>query len=131
MRFRFRSAAVAAALSSPFTGQAFAQQRAMTDADYARAEKFMGYNTTPLVVGSAGRASWLPGERFWYRVTTAAGSEFILVDAAKGTRTPAFDQAVASSQQLVVETIVDQQNLQSIRDAEIQLGFGKKLPPVA
>src|SRR5947209_9307688 len=46
-------------------------------------------------------------------------------------RTPAFDQAVASSQQLVVETIVDQQNLQSIRDAEMQLGFGKKLPPVA
>ena len=46
-------------------------------------------------------------------------------------RTPAFDQAIASSQQLVVETIVDQQNLQSIRDAEFQLGFGKKLPPVA
>jgi uncharacterized protein YbaP (TraB family) len=46
-------------------------------------------------------------------------------------RTPAFDQAVASSQQLVVETIVDQQNLQSIRDAEFQLGFGKKLPPVS
>lgn len=46
-------------------------------------------------------------------------------------RTPAFDQAVASSQQLVVETIVDQQNLQSIRDAEFQLGFGKGLPPIA
>jgi uncharacterized protein YbaP (TraB family) len=46
-------------------------------------------------------------------------------------RTPAFDQAVLSSQKLVVETIVDQQNLQSIRDAEMQLGFGKKLPPVA
>ena len=45
-------------------------------------------------------------------------------------RTPAFDQAVTSSQQLVVETIVDQQNLQSVRDAEMQLGFGKKLPPL-
>ena len=46
-------------------------------------------------------------------------------------RTPAFDQAVAGSQQLVVETIVNQQDLQSIRNAELQLGFGKKLPPVA
>jgi uncharacterized protein YbaP (TraB family) len=46
-------------------------------------------------------------------------------------RTPAFDQAVASSQQLVVETIVNQQDLQSIRNAELQLGFGKGLSPVA
>src|SRR5438045_8834057 len=46
-------------------------------------------------------------------------------------RTPALDQAISSSQQLVVETIVDQQNLTSIRDAEFQLGFGKGLPPVA
>src|SRR5213080_1428144 len=46
-------------------------------------------------------------------------------------RTPAFDQAVASSQQLVVETIVDQQNPKSIMDAEMQLGFGKGLPPIA
>src|SRR5438270_13264777 len=46
-------------------------------------------------------------------------------------RTPTFDQAVASSQQLVVETIVNQQDLQSIRNAEFQLGFGKKLPPIA
>ena len=46
-------------------------------------------------------------------------------------RTPTFDQAVASSQQLVVETIVNQQDLQSIRNAEFQLRFGKKLPPIA
>jgi uncharacterized protein YbaP (TraB family) len=46
-------------------------------------------------------------------------------------RTPAFDQAISSSQQLIVETIVDRQNLKSILDAERQLGFGKGLPPVA
>ena len=45
-------------------------------------------------------------------------------------RTAAFDQAVSSSQQLVVETIVDQQNLKSIIEAEQQLGFGKGLPPI-
>src|SRR5260370_6055905 len=64
-----------------------------TSADYARAEKFMGYNTTPLVLGAGVRPTWLADERFWYRVTTARGSEFILVDSVKGTRTPAFAHA--------------------------------------
>jgi Tol biopolymer transport system component/dienelactone hydrolase len=76
-----------------FCAPLFAQPRALTSADYARAEKFMGYNTTPLVHRTGVRPTWLPGERFWYRVTTPAGSEFLLVDPAKGTRTPAFDHA--------------------------------------
>src|SRR4051812_1409596 len=70
-----------------------AAQTKFTAADYARAERFMGYNTTPLVTRAAGRATWLPGDRFWYRATTAAGGEFILFDAAKGTRAAAFDHA--------------------------------------
>ena len=68
-------------------------QRALTAADYARAEKFMSYNTTPLVFGTSVRPIWLPDERFWYRNTTEKGSEFVLVDPAKGTRAPAFDHA--------------------------------------
>ena len=71
---------------------AFAQQR-FTAADYARAEKFMGYNTTPLVYRSGVRPNWLPDERFWYRVTTPEGSEFVLADPARATRAPAFDHA--------------------------------------
>ncbi len=67
--------------------------RALTATDYARAEKFMGYNTTPLVFRSGVRPTWMPDDRFWYRVTTADGSEFLLVDPAKGTREPAFDHA--------------------------------------
>ena len=36
--------------------------RAMTNADYQRAEKFMGYNTNPLVLHSGGaRPNWLAG----------------------------------------------------------------------
>jgi len=72
---------------------ALAQQRVFTSADYAQAEKFMGYNTTPLVLHGAVRANWLPDDRFWYRVTTAEGSEFVLTDAARGTRGPAFDHS--------------------------------------
>lgn len=45
-------------------------------------------------------------------------------------RTPAFDEAVNSAQQLVVETIVDQQNPQSVAAAEAQLGFKQGLPPI-
>jgi hypothetical protein len=58
----------------------------MTAADYARAEKFMGYNVTPLVYRSGVRGNWLPDERFWYRVTTPGGSEATLVDPVKGTK---------------------------------------------
>jgi dipeptidyl-peptidase-4 len=61
--------------------------------DYARAERFMGYNTTPLVYHAGVRATWLQGDRFWYRTTMPEGSAFVLVDAAKGSKEPAFDHA--------------------------------------
>src|SRR5207245_10231583 len=31
--------------------------------------------------------------RFWYRVTTADGTEFVMIDPSTGTRRPAFDHA--------------------------------------
>jgi dipeptidyl-peptidase-4 len=61
--------------------------------DYARAERLMGYNTNPLVLRSGIRAVWLGDDRFWYRVTTENGTEFVLVHPASGARGPAFDQA--------------------------------------
>lgn len=45
-------------------------------------------------------------------------------------RTPAFDEAVKQAQQLVVETIVDQQNPAAVQQAEFSLGFAKGLPPI-
>ena len=60
--------------------------RALTTADYARAEKFMAANATPLVYHSSVRPTWLADdERFWYRVTTDEGTEAVLVDPAAGT----------------------------------------------
>lgn len=76
-----------------FSVAAFAQAPVLTTADYERAEKFMAYNTGPLLDRGPVRANWLPDERFWYRAMTPTGSEFILVDPAKGTRAPAFDHA--------------------------------------
>ncbi len=66
---------------------------AITAADYARAEKFLAQNVSPLVAGGSVSATWLPDDRFWYRNQTADGSEFFLVDPAKRTRMPAFDHA--------------------------------------
>ena len=75
-----------------------AQARAtVTVADYERAEKFMNYNTTPLVSNGPVRATWLPGDRFWYRNTNATGSEFFLVDAVKATKAPAFNHAAVAT----------------------------------
>lgn len=70
--------------------------RALSAADYARAEKFMSYNTAPLVLHGSVRPTWLAGDRFWYRNTTAEGSEIVLVDPGRGTRGPAFDHAAVA-----------------------------------
>ncbi|NCI47171.1 S9 family peptidase [Sediminibacterium soli] len=88
--FRFGCLIVCAALS--FTAGLAQTGRALTTAGYARAEKAMNYNTGQLADRLSIQPNWLSGDRFWYRVLTARGSEFIVVDPAKGTREPAFDQ---------------------------------------
>jgi dipeptidyl aminopeptidase/acylaminoacyl peptidase len=81
---------VALALCTPTVAQQ--SSVALTNSDYAHAEKFMGYNTTPLVFGASGRPSWMADGRFWYQVPRASGLEFVVVDPAKGgARVQAFD----------------------------------------
>src|SRR3954469_13334252 len=46
-------------------------------------------------------------------------------------RTAAFDRAVDGSQQLVVETIVDEKNPQKMMSALTRRAFPKALPPIA
>ncbi|HEV8145746.1 MAG TPA: DPP IV N-terminal domain-containing protein [Bryobacteraceae bacterium] len=107
---------------------AFPQARVLTAADYERAEKWMGYNTNPLVLRSGVRASWLSptggDDRFWYRVTTEKGSEFLLVDPARGSREAAFDHAkVATALAAASGTTVDAAKLPF---TEIEFGAGGK-----
>jgi dipeptidyl-peptidase-4 len=86
--------AVAASAAMPCAAQqsGLAEAHALTTADYQRAEKFMAYNTRPLVFHEV-RAKWLAGDRFWYRDAGPEGFEFVIYDAAHGTRQPAFDHA--------------------------------------
>jgi dipeptidyl aminopeptidase/acylaminoacyl peptidase len=76
-----------------FTSGAVAQGKQLTTADYARAEKFMNYNVDPLVYHTVKDPKFLADGRFWYRDRAADGVTFELVDPAKGTKAPAFDQA--------------------------------------
>ncbi|HUR32910.1 MAG TPA: DPP IV N-terminal domain-containing protein, partial [Vicinamibacterales bacterium] len=83
-------AATVAVASGPTLAQqapaAPAAAKVLTDADYARAEQYMTYNTTPLVLRSGVRPAFLPDGRFWYRITTEKGSEAFVVDPVKGTK---------------------------------------------
>jgi dipeptidyl aminopeptidase/acylaminoacyl peptidase len=85
-----------------------AQRPAVTPADYARAEKFLAANVAGLVVGGAVTPNWLPddpstgsprasssGDRFWYRNQTQAGTEIVVIDPARKTRTAYPDCAAA------------------------------------
>src|SRR6476661_1454430 len=74
---------------------ALAQRSAVTAADYARAERFLAPNLQGLVTGGAVAPVWLPDERFWYRNQTLTGSEVVVVDPVKKTRTAYPDCAAA------------------------------------
>jgi len=67
-------------------------QRQLTAQDYAAAEKFMPYNANPLAYNGQVEAHWADGGRFWYRAVDDNGVAYVLVDPAKDTRGPAFDQ---------------------------------------
>jgi len=82
-----------------------AAPRVLIAADYARAERFMTYNTTPLVLHHAGRATWVAdggAERFWYRTTTERGAEAVMINAADGAKSacdlPACRAALAEGE---------------------------------
>ena len=91
----FATAAIALAVTLP--GSAQSRATVAVD-DYMRAEKFLGYNTTPLVSNGPVRATWISGgDRFWYRNQDADAATFFLVDAAKGTKAPAFNHAAVAT----------------------------------
>ena len=90
---RRRTTLLSFALAGATLTGAEAQQRPVSAADYARAEKFLAPAVTPLVSGTSVPGTWLVDDHFWYRNVTPNGSEFILADPAKKTRAPAFDHA--------------------------------------
>jgi len=83
---------LASALLTVTTIATAQEHTALSVRDYERAERMLDYKTDPLVDNTWSRMNWLPDKRVWYRVVSAKGSEFILVNPAKGSRSAAFDQ---------------------------------------
>jgi dipeptidyl-peptidase 4 len=81
-----RSTLLALAALCAATPLAAQTPRTYTAADYDRAARFLAPAVTPLVVGGSVQATWLPDERFWYRNTTLAGSEIVVIDPARRRR---------------------------------------------
>ena len=86
---KFLPAVLLASFALPLAAQ---QPRVYTDADYARAEAFMPYNTNPLVLHAVEGPVWLADGRMLYRDTGSKGNTFMLVDPAQASKHAAFDQ---------------------------------------
>jgi len=82
-----------AVLLGLLSGGVAAQGRTLSANDYAQAERFMAYNTAPLVDHAVQKVSWLDDGSFWYRDHDSNGDHFVRMDAVGGKATPLFDQA--------------------------------------
>lgn len=91
---RFFRAALASVCLAATTVLSIPLAAQITTADYARAEQRLPTNAAKLVFRDRVTPNWIAGsDRFWYRVTTPAGAEFIYVDPARKIRRPAFDRS--------------------------------------
>src|SRR4051794_21746715 len=89
LRTQHVAALVAAVMLLPAAAMAQGQR-----ADYARAEQFLNDDVRKLAYDGQVDAHWMPGtSRFWYLKDAPEGKEFLVFDAASGTKSPAFDHA--------------------------------------
>ena len=75
------------------TGPASAQTMKLTADDYARAERSLATNTSPLVYGNTLQPQWMDDGRFWYANSVPGGTEYIVVDPPAASQERAFDHA--------------------------------------
>src|SRR6266566_4769361 len=93
---------------------------AITSADYAHAEKFMGYNTNPLVYHAV-HPVWTADERLWYRDAGPEGDKFVLFDPAKLTKEPVFDHAKLAAALSVAAGTTNEDNKLPFREIELSM----------
>lgn len=73
-------------ITAIFTATAQPDKKIVTAADYDRATKALGFNTSKLVYRYNVNPTWLPDGRFWYSVNVEGGREFVLINPADGSR---------------------------------------------
>lgn len=84
---------VALSVFSILSASAQQPSRTLTTEDYAHAERWMNYNVDGMVEHTIGGVQYLPDDRVVYRDPGANGVVYMLVDPARGTQAPAFDNA--------------------------------------
>ena len=62
------------------------EKKMVTAADYERATKFLGNNTSKLVNRNDLRPNWLPDGNLWYAVTVDGAREFVFINTKDGKR---------------------------------------------
>ena len=68
-------------------------QKTYTAEDYRLAERWMSYNTQPMVRHTVGGISYLPDGRVFYRDPDGKAVMYMIADPVKRTTAPAFDHA--------------------------------------
>lgn len=90
-----------------------AQNKPITQANYAQAAKFSTKKINKMIYSTAVDAHWLKkSDRFWYEYTTSEGKKWYIVDAAKGEKKLLFDNAdLAAKITRIVKDPFDAQHL--------------------
>ena len=90
-------------------GLVLAARTAVAQVDYRRAEQFLTWNATRHTYHDQVAPTWYPDStRFWYRVHTRQGFEFVTLNPATGAKAPLFDNArLAAALSVAADTAVD------------------------
>lgn len=90
-------------------GLLLAARPSLAQVDYRRAEQFLSWNTLRHTYHDQVAPNWYPDStRFWYRVHTRRGYEFMTVNPATGTKGLLFDNArLAAALSVAADTAVD------------------------
>ena len=90
-------------LSLSLMAQTKYEVKSLTVEDYARAERWLGYNVNSLVYRASVKPNWLADGRFWYQVLTPTGIEYVLINPSDGSRKVSKDLSA------LVSTIASEQ----------------------
>ncbi len=88
-----RRCVVLAAFALPGLTCSLRAQKTYTAEDYRKAERWMGYNTQPLVTHTIAGVSYLPDGRVFYRDPNGTATLYMIADPRSGQTAPAFDSA--------------------------------------
>jgi dipeptidyl aminopeptidase/acylaminoacyl peptidase len=110
------------------SGPSLAQQ-VYTSRDYAQAERWMSYNTAPLVQHTVSGVTYLPDGLVYYRESSPQGTLYMLADPAKLVQAKAFDNAkLAAALTAAIKVKVDPKALGVSSYANEPSGFAVTTP---